>query len=549
MKPINLNKETCNPISSNCVIWQGPDIPCIKLCKGDTVSDVVAKLATELCEVLDMLDVQNYNLTCFNITACGPQNFQQLIQFLIDQICALQNVPAPEPPTTGCPDCLVTVASCFSIEFPTGVAQLTDYVSAIAAKICTIVLQVSALQDAVSNLDDRVTILEGYFPLPTPAEPEITPDCVLPAVPTPISVVLTALELQFCQLVDATGSASEIIAAYLSQCVANTDPRIDGGGNMNTIPGWVSTVTNIAESITNIWLTVCDIRNGISSVSITPVDTQTIDLTVTGGPAFNLQADIVDTGWEDLQGFNYYTGGMSSKKPKCRRIGNTIHFKGDLYVPLSSDGGPTLVSLSSATSYNTQWFKAPYTGVGGVLLNPAGSISFNYDGVTAGNVIPATVWTGSPLLDDAYELNKIISVRQIQTVLGSNGTSLSAVVTLSISASGVLTISTLKQIEQQSGLASVQTGSPMRYLTSYVRAGEYIPNHTGVTSTIHSSPNTGTNNTIALPAPLAPDTQYIDNLSLNYYNATWPFDCDAANETDLGGFVIRLDGLTAFIAP
>ena len=32
----------CNPVSSNCVVWQGPDLACIDLCKGDTVSNVVA---------------------------------------------------------------------------------------------------------------------------------------------------------------------------------------------------------------------------------------------------------------------------------------------------------------------------------------------------------------------------------------------------------------------------------------------------------------------------------------------------------------------------
>jgi len=47
MKPLNYSSENCDPISSNCVIWQGPDIDCIDLCKGDTVSEVIYKLATE----------------------------------------------------------------------------------------------------------------------------------------------------------------------------------------------------------------------------------------------------------------------------------------------------------------------------------------------------------------------------------------------------------------------------------------------------------------------------------------------------------------------
>ena len=90
MKPLNYDNSPCSPISSNCVIWQGPNIPCIKLCTGDTISDVIEKLATELCTVLDTLNVTNYDLSCFNLVACDPNDFQALIQFLIEQICALQ---------------------------------------------------------------------------------------------------------------------------------------------------------------------------------------------------------------------------------------------------------------------------------------------------------------------------------------------------------------------------------------------------------------------------------------------------------------------------
>ena len=64
MLPIN-NKDSmpCTPISSNCVIWQGPDIECINLCNGDTVSQVVYKLATELCTLIDTACECNPDLT------------------------------------------------------------------------------------------------------------------------------------------------------------------------------------------------------------------------------------------------------------------------------------------------------------------------------------------------------------------------------------------------------------------------------------------------------------------------------------------------------
>lgn len=87
MKPINTDQSGCSPISSNCIIWQGPDIECLKLCKGDTVSEVVYKLATELCDIMTTLKITSYDLTCLNLGSCEPKDFQELIQLLIDKIC------------------------------------------------------------------------------------------------------------------------------------------------------------------------------------------------------------------------------------------------------------------------------------------------------------------------------------------------------------------------------------------------------------------------------------------------------------------------------
>jgi hypothetical protein len=134
MKPINLDNSPCSPISSNCVIWQGPDIPCIKLCRGDTISDVIDKLAKELCNIMELLDVNGYDLSCFDLASCKPQNIQELIQFLIERICALEAVDAAvaaTPSTTvstrsTSADALVTVASCFVVGTTT-VMPVSEY--------------------------------------------------------------------------------------------------------------------------------------------------------------------------------------------------------------------------------------------------------------------------------------------------------------------------------------------------------------------------------------------------------------------------------------
>ena len=149
MKPLNLDNRPCSPISSNCVVWQGPDISCINICHGDTISDVVAALATELCTLLDQTNVNNYDLACLNITGCGPKDFQALIQLLITKICELQDtgtVETPGAPQGTCPDCIVTIAQCFRVGNQTTM-QLLDYVNMIAEKVCALIDQINNLQN------------------------------------------------------------------------------------------------------------------------------------------------------------------------------------------------------------------------------------------------------------------------------------------------------------------------------------------------------------------------------------------------------------------
>jgi hypothetical protein len=72
---------------------------------------------------------------------------------------------------------------------------------------------------------------------------------------------------------------------------------------------------------------------------------------------------------------------------------------------------------------------------------------------------------------------------------------------------------------------------------------------------VHSSPDSGivTTTTIPLPAPLAPDTQYetLNNLRVDYNicSFVYPFNCDAGDEEQIGGFAFRLDGLMAYVNP
>lgn len=273
MKPINNDNASCNPISSNCVIWQGADIPCINLCKGDTVSDVVFKLATELCTVLDQIDVTTLDLSCFNLTGCDPKDLQAFLQLLIDKICALEGCCNQTTSTarTGCPDCTVNIAPCFYYQDAFGnqitTMQLTDYVTAIGNKVCDILNQIDIINQTLVNYNIRITALENA-PAPTFTIPTVTPNCVLPSVPTEVQIVVDALEQEFCLLQGATGTPTNIYTAIAQECpnLATSPVLGAGGGTLGSLPGWINPVTNLADSINNMWLTICDMRAAIINI-------------------------------------------------------------------------------------------------------------------------------------------------------------------------------------------------------------------------------------------------------------------------------------------
>jgi hypothetical protein len=541
MKPLNLDNKPCSPISSNCVIWQGPDIPCIKLCSGDTVSDVVAKLATELCTVLDVLNVTNYDLSCFNLTACGPNDFQALIQFLIEQICALQTEvttvsdPATSPinttKSTGA-ETLVTVAPCFVIGGVT-VMTVSEYAQAIGTKLCTLISQIANIESQISNLNIRVTALESA-PAPTFTLPSIIVDCTLSASVTSgnsyqIDVVLDALindsTRGYCSLIAATGLPSEIISAVQSQCIADSDLTLTSGVAFATAyaGSWIDNadLDTSADAITNLWLVVCDIYNYLESFNVTVDNTATVNLTSISGV---ITANITDTGWVDLEGFAYYSG---VAKPQCRRIGNQVHFRGTVFVPLENPSSPgAVVTLTSTSTYNSVTGCTTWSGVGGCSINANGAISFN----NGGSVIPPSVTAGN--LDNTYSKAWDVALRAID-VDPTYGTSLTSAIRVSITSTKGLTVQVVHDIEISTTRGfGVQGNSPLRLVTSNVRAGEYLPNYIGTGTDIHNAPSNAN-------FPLLSDT----------FDLTWPFSCDAGNENQIGGFNFQIDGLIAYVDP
>lgn len=376
MKPTNIKSQGCDPVSSNCVIWQGPDLPCISLCKGDSVSDVVYNMAVELCKLQDILNVTsgNYDLSCFNLTSCNPTSFPQLLQFIMDRLCAVEkcsncvpdcNGNTPTAPTTGgtsgCPDCEMTIAPCF--QFTNGIGdtvttlQMVDYITAIGNKICTLTgntrtnsTSIDSLGNRVTNVEQDVTVLQTTQYIP----PSVTPVCVLPSVPTSLEDLLTALENQFCILRQATGTSTDIYLNIAKECPSlGSSPALGpGGGIMSSIPGWTVTVDNLAQSIGNMWLTICDLRSAVRNIQINCCPTACSGISLALMATYDSGSQILNV---------IVNGTIPSGFTQCS--GNTI-------IKISDSTGNSINVTFDLLTYLNDPAGYP-VGLGPTILNPA----------------------------------------------------------------------------------------------------------------------------------------------------------------------------------
>lgn len=314
----------------------------------------------------------------------------------------------------------------------------------------------------------------------------------------------------------------------------------------------------------------------------------------------------VDTGWVDLEGFTYYTGTMATNKPQVRRIGKQIYFRGNVYVPLTD--GSAVINLTTTDGYETILRKTPYIGSGGIYLDAANNMFFNNTGSSGGVVIPTSVLASGNNLDGTYKLTREVASRKL--VIGTDPNEeegqviLHAYVELSILANKTLRLTTLSTLENDGSYPADFTGSSsLRSITSSFKSrdlvinfSDYIFGQSGTNSTSQgiltsgfliagtaywikdynagddftnvgalanlsgqffiassTTPTTWTNGSELIAIPVSVHTRglfFNDPISNN--PSAWPFfidglTLDAAKHTDIGGFVISLDGLTAFI--
>jgi len=296
MQPIKSNitstGKCLNPVTTKCVVWDGPDITCLDgttLCKGQNVETTLYTLATKLCEIYTALSLEDIN-TCINnindgsSVSIGPtSSIKEVFSAIIKKLCTLdgrvqtlEDSPCLEQ-TAIVPECLRTQATSYPSYNPvTFTLPLQYYAELVANSVCAILIDITTLQTNADTINQQINDLWAELAgCSSTSQNFVLPTCtynwsISPSGdPVSIQTAFSWLEADYCTLRGLVGSNDEITSAVNSQCASlgsETTLAPGLGGTMSTLSGWSNNPITMSDAITNMWLTVCDMRSYISDV-------------------------------------------------------------------------------------------------------------------------------------------------------------------------------------------------------------------------------------------------------------------------------------------
>ena len=281
----------CDNISSNCVIWQGPDIACIDLCNGDTISEVTKKIGDKVCQIITDGVSANPNLTgldlsCLNIQGTTPTTLVPVLQAMVTQIC--QNTSGGGLSTTSGLQTqssarsivqadlpIMTLPACMQYNDQNGnpvtELRLDAFATLIANQVCTNLASINTINTTLTSLNTRIDVLEACV-LPCSgvvAEAQIIPTCVTSTIGqlTNVSVVVSALESAFCALRTAVGTPSAISSAIAQTVITGSYLTLTNSAvSYGSIAGYNVNPSNLAQSLQNAWVVIDDIYTAVAAI-------------------------------------------------------------------------------------------------------------------------------------------------------------------------------------------------------------------------------------------------------------------------------------------
>lgn len=250
-------------VPSNNVPWNGPNIPCLGLCKGDTVSDIVVKLATKICELAEPYDLQALTLECaleiFSADEPVTRTINSVLQLLINNQCGIKDlIDNLQGQLTGlAQDNFIVDLKCLAeVDGYGNPLPYTEetVIQGLINEICSMKNTVSFLAGQYTEMQNQIDNLNME---PLIDEKDIA-TCINPSVlPTSTQVKNTSNAL--CNYIEMIGDDTAVAVA-LSKIPSNWNAQFQAE------PGWIINPINFMEQMNNVFIALSSSLSRIEEI-------------------------------------------------------------------------------------------------------------------------------------------------------------------------------------------------------------------------------------------------------------------------------------------
>jgi hypothetical protein len=286
-KPIlNINSQNKDLISSNSIIWQGPDIPCIELCNGDNITSVVYKIAERICEFVGDIDkLKDLDYSCiigYCETCPKDYSIKSVFELLLNNDCRLKELieDIQKQITTGNEFILNLDYKCLTADLTAicgnlNVENITiqKVFQVLINNICDIETNQTDLEISINNLQSSMNSLNSSFVNNTPTsisntcsdnlyklkfDPNYNPLSGIEPNGTRVKLpgvhLETILDPLLCDINSKLGSDVDFNSAISSQCITD----------YITASGIINNPTSLSDLQSNDNLILCDLQERIN---------------------------------------------------------------------------------------------------------------------------------------------------------------------------------------------------------------------------------------------------------------------------------------------
>lgn len=270
--PINQNNNSNVNLSGKAVKWDGPNIPCLDLCTGDTVTSVLYKMGTRVCElVADYEDLATLDFQCI-IDLCTdcPQDYsiKTIIQLLLDNDCKLKDlITSLENQINNVENGGIVLnlnLKCVEVELAKICRDTTNYtindlLQCLINIICDNELEITDYGARILALEQLVCSLQDVVVAGEYTEPDIDVSCIT-GNPAPDNLIhneaTTLIAQTACDIREDLGASADVDNAIAQSCLTD----------FLTNPDIIQSPQNLAQDEKNKWVVICEVLDRLRDI-------------------------------------------------------------------------------------------------------------------------------------------------------------------------------------------------------------------------------------------------------------------------------------------